>query len=129
MFRVRKVHHQKGEQKHPLVAALQITEQIFRLPAIGGKVGGNDVHVIAGADRLFLFGNLHGVQVGDFTLDGLDGLAVVDTADMEVHHQTIRCLHEIRKHTVIELRRQDLQKGHRPQLFPHTEHPVVSKTE
>ena len=37
---VRCVQHQKGDQEHSLVAALQILQQLFRFTAVGGKVRG-----------------------------------------------------------------------------------------
>lgn len=37
---VRCVQHQKGDQEHSLVSALQILQQLFRLTAVGGKVRG-----------------------------------------------------------------------------------------
>ena len=37
---IRKVHHQECEQEHPFISALQITEEIFCLTSISGKVGG-----------------------------------------------------------------------------------------
>ena len=49
---------------------------MYKRQAVGGKVRRNDVHVVSGADCFFLFLNLH--------LDALDGLRLIDGADMEV---------------------------------------------
>ena len=37
---VRHVHHKEGQKEHTLVAALQLLQELFRLRAVGGKVGG-----------------------------------------------------------------------------------------
>ena len=52
--------------------------------SIGGKVGGNDVHVIPGSDRFLLFLNGHFLQVRHFALDVSDCLCLVDRLDMQV---------------------------------------------
>ena len=85
-------------------------EQILCFSAVSGKVRGDYIHVVARADGFFLLRYLHGVQVCNFSLDGFDGLVLVDTADMQVHNDTTVRLHEIRKHTVVEFRRQNLQE-------------------
>ena len=51
---VRGIQHQKRHQEHPLVAALQVLQQLLGLGPVGSKVGRDDVHVIPGADGLFL---------------------------------------------------------------------------
>ena len=65
---VRCVQHQKGDKEHSLVSALQILQQLFRFTAVGGKVRGNDVHVVSCADCFFLFLDLTAIQVGNLAL-------------------------------------------------------------
>ena len=60
-------HHEKA-----FVPGLQFGKQLLGVRAVGGKVGGQDVHVVAGAHRLFLLLYLHGVQVGDLPLYPFD---------------------------------------------------------
>ena len=78
------VHDENGDKEEAFVPRLEILQQPLCLAAVGGKVGRDNFHIIAGADSLFLFLNLHLVEVGDLHLDALDGLRLVDGADMEV---------------------------------------------
>ena len=71
-----------------------------------------DVHIVAGADRLFLLFNLHLVEVGDLRLDALDCLRLVNRPDMKIDRDVAVHLKEVGKHTVIEFRREDLQEAH-----------------
>ena len=49
-----------------------------------GKVGRDNIHVIAAAYRFLLFLDFHFVKVGDFPLDCLYGFGLVDTVDMQI---------------------------------------------
>ncbi len=100
---------------------MQILQQIFGVLAVGGKVRGNDVHVIAGAHGLFLFLNGHLLQVAHFALDILDGLCLVDRLDMQADGHGVVHIQELCQQLVRQLRCQDLQKGHRPGVVAHTE--------
>ena len=60
-------HHEKA-----LVPGLQLGKQLLGVRAVGGKVGGQNIHIVAGAHRLFLLLYLHGVQVGDLPLYPFD---------------------------------------------------------
>ena len=122
---VRRVHHQERHQKHPLIPALKVLQQLFGLAAVGGEIGGDDVHIIACADCLFLFLDLGPVQVGDLPFHRLDGADLVHGLDMEADDLTGFHVQKIRQHTVIQLRGQDLQKAHRAEHLPHAEHPPV----
>ena len=95
------VENKKRQQEHSLVARLQLLQQLFCFRAVGGKVAWNNIHVVAAADSLFLFLNLHAVKVGDFALDGLDGGNLIDR--LNVHRDDERAFHiqKIRQHPVI----------------------------
>ena len=118
---VRRVQHQEGHKEHSLVSALQILQELLGLGTVGGKVGGNDVHVISGADGFFLFLNFGFIQVGDFPLDRLDGLDLIYGLDMQADDQRAFHIQKIRQHPVIQLRGEDLQKRNSPVFFTHTE--------
>ena len=60
-------HHEKA-----FVPGLQFGKQLLGVRAVGGKVGGQNIHIVAGAHRLFLLLYLHGVQVGDLPLYPFD---------------------------------------------------------
>ncbi len=111
---LRRVQHQEGHVEHSLVAGLQVGEKILRRVAVGGEVGGKNIHIVAAAHRPFLLLYLHGVQVGDLPLDHFDGLVLVDAPDVHGHHDIPIRLHEVGEDAVVHLRRQNLQEGHRP---------------
>ena len=48
------VQHQKSDEEHPLVLALQFFQQSLGIPAVGRQIRRNDVDIIPGADCLFL---------------------------------------------------------------------------
>ena len=82
------VENQKGEQEHTLVLGLEFFQQGFGIVAVGGEVGRNDVHVITGADSLFLLLNFAAIQLRDGVLDLLDGLVLIDRLDVHGHDFT-----------------------------------------
>ena len=73
--------------------------------------------------------NLHGVQIGDLALDHLDRLVLVDAADVHGGEKVSLHIHEIREDTVLNLRGQYLQKGHRAVHFADAEMPRLAKLE
>ena len=102
---VRHVHHKEGQKEHTLVAALQLLQELFRLRAVGGEVGGNNIHIVAGAHRLFLLLNGHLLQIGDLALDGLDCFHLIHGLDMHTDDKGAFHIEKIRQHPVVELRR------------------------
>ena len=115
------VQHQERHQEHPLVAALQVLQQLLGLGPVGGKVGGDDVHVIPGADGLFLFLDLAAVQVGDLALHRLDGLHLIHRLDVQVDDERTFHIEKVRQHTVIQFRGQNLHEADSPVLLSHAE--------
>ena len=99
------VDHNKGQQEHSLVAALQVLQQLLRLRAVGGKVRGDDVHVVSGADGLFLLLDGHFLQIRDLPLDGLDGLDLIHGLDVHTDDEGAFHVEEVRQHPVVQLRR------------------------
>ena len=97
------VDHNKGQQEHSLVAALQVLQQLLRLRAVGGKVRGDDVHVVSGADGLFLLLDGHFLQIGDLALDGLDGLDLIHGLDVHTDDEGAFHVEEVRQHPVVQL--------------------------
>ena len=116
-----RVHDEDGHEEQPLIAGLEILQQTLCLTAEGGEIGRDDVHIVAGADRFFLFLNLHLVEVGDLHLDALDCLRLVNRPDMKIDRNVAVHLKEVGKHTVIEFRREDLEEAHRTDGFAHLE--------
>ena len=116
-----RIHDEDGHKKQSLIASLEILQQTLRLTAEGGEIGRDDVHIVAGADSLFLLFNLHLVEVGDLRLDALDCLRLVNRPDMKIDRDVAVHLKEVGKHTVIEFRREDLQEAHRADGSAHLE--------
>ena len=107
-----RIHDEDGHEEQSLVAGLEILQQTLCLTAEGGKIGRDNVHIVARADCLFLLFDLHLVEVGDLQLDALDCLRLVNRPDMKIDRDVAVHLKEVGKHTVIEFRREDLQEAH-----------------
>ena len=129
LLAVRKVHHQEGHQEHSLISALQVTENVLCLTCVGGKVGGDDIHIETFPHRLFLRVDLHTVNVGDLPLDRFDRLVLIHAADMEADKQSAVRIQQFSEHTVIHFRRADLQKGHGTEFIRHRELPCFTEAE
>ena len=129
MLAVRKIHHQKGHQEHSLISALQITEDILCLACVGGKIGGDDIHIETFPHRLFLRVDLHTVNVGDLPFDRFDCLVLIHAADMEADKQPAVRIQQLGEHTVIHFRCADLQKGHGTEFIRHRELPCFTEAE
>ena len=127
LFVVRRVHHQEGDEKHALVAALQIFQQFLGLAAIGGQVAGDDVHVVSGAHSLLLLFNLHLVQVRDLALDIPDCRNLVNRADVQGYDEAGFHREEIRQTPVVQVRGQNGEETDLGLLFAHPEGALVAE--
>ena len=99
------VHHGKGQQEHPLVAGLEIGQQLGGVLGKGNEVRGQNLHIVPGPHRLFLLLGLHAAYVRDFPLDGLDGFELIHRLDMERDGELGVQLQDFRQQLVRELRR------------------------
>ena len=115
------VHHQERHHEHPLVLALQFLQERLGVPAVGGEVGGDDVDVVPGADRLLLLLDLAPVQLRDGVLHRLDGLVLVDGLDVHGDDLAGVDVQDVRQHTVADVRGRDGQKRHGPVHIPRLE--------
>ena len=111
----------EGQQEHPLVAGLQVGEQVGGVLGERDEVRGQDVRVIPGPDRLFLLLHLHLVDVGHLALDGLDGLELVYRLDVHGDGELRVQLQNLPQQLVRELGRQDLQIRRRAPIAAHPE--------
>ena len=80
-----------------------------------------DVHVIAGADSLFLLLNLAAIQFRDGVLDLLDGLVLIDGLDVHGHDFAGIHVQEVLQQLVADIGSGDLQIAHGPVELSHTE--------
>jgi len=118
---VRSVHQDDCHEEHPLISRLEILQKPLCFTAKGCKVRRDDVHVVAGPDSLLLLFNLHLVEIRDFRLDALDCLRLINSPDMKIDRDVAVHVEEISQHTVIEFRRENLQKADRANGFAHLE--------
>ena len=115
------VENEEGNQEHSLVPALEVFQQLLCFGTIGGKVRGNDVHVITGTDSFLLLFDLGFVQIGDGSLNGLDGADLIHGLNMEIHNDVAFNVQEVLQNTVTEFRGQNLQKADGGKLLAHPE--------
>ena len=94
------IHHQKSQHEKPLVPGLQFVQQLFGVLTVGGKVAGEDIHVVPGTHSLFLLLNLHGVKVCYLPFDGFDGLGLVNGLHMEIDENPAFRFEEVGQHFV-----------------------------
>ena len=80
---------------------MKILQKIFCFAAIGGKIGRDNVHVIAGSDGFFLLVNLHFVKVCDFSFYGFDCLRLIDAFDMQVYDHSRFQIQKVRQDAVV----------------------------
>ena len=104
------VQNDEGQKKHTLVPALKLLQELFRLIAVGGKVGRYDIHIIPGADSFFLFFNLHFIKVGNFAFDGLDGLDLIHGLNVHGHDHGAFHIEKVCQHAVIQFWSEYLQE-------------------
>ena len=119
------IQDKECQQKIPLIPALQLIQQLFGFAAVGGKVGWQDVHIVAVADSLFLLLNLHCIEVGDFALHHLHRFRLLQRLHMEIDDKAGFRIKEVGQHPVIQLRREDLQEARCTELAAHLEHTAV----
>ena len=87
---------------------MQFVQQLFGILAVGGKVAGEDIHVVPGTDSLFLFLNLHSIKVCYLPLDGFYGLGLVNGLHMEIDENPAFRFEEVGQHFIRKFRRKDL---------------------
>ena len=104
------IQDDKGQKEHALIPALKLLQELFRFIAIGCKVRRNNIHIVPGADGLFLFFNLHLIEIGDFALDGLDGLDLIHRLNVHGHDYGTFHIQEVCQHTVVQFRCENLQE-------------------
>ena len=80
-----RAENKKREKEHALVLALQFLEQRLGIIPVSRKIRRDDVHVVAGADRLLLFLDLGPVQLRDGVLHLLDRLGLIHGLHMHGH--------------------------------------------
>ena len=116
-----KVYHRKGQQKHSLIAGLQISQKFRCVLAECNQVRGKNIRVIAGAHSLSLFLHFHFSDVRDFPLDGLNCLELIHGLNVHGHGHFRIQLQDFRQQLIRKLRCHNLQVGHRAPILADTE--------
>ena len=111
----------EGQQEHPLVAGLQVGQQVGGILGEGDEVRGQDVRVIPGPNCLFLLLHLHLVNIADLALDGLNGLELIYRLNVHGDSQLRVQLQNLPQQLVRELGGQNLQIGRRAPIPAHPE--------
>ena len=124
-FGVAVIQNEECQQEIPLIPALQLIQQLFSFAAVGGKVGRQNVHIVAVADSLFLLLNLHCIEVGDFALHHLHRFRLLQRLHMEIDNKAGFRIKEVGQYPVIQFRREDLQEARCAELAAHLKHTTV----
>ena len=125
LLRAPGVQHQKSDKEHPLVLALQLFEQGFRIPSVSCQIGRDDVNIIPGTDGFFLFLDLTSVQFRDGALHRLDGTVLVNGLD--VHGDDLAGIHvqKVLQKLVADVGCRDAQKAGGAEDTAHLEGAAV----
>lgn len=129
MLAVREIHHKEGQEKHSLVSALQITKDILCLARISSNIGRDDIHIKPFTDCFFLCVDLHTVDIGYLSLDRLDLLVLVHTADMEADENITIGIQKFGEQSVVHLGCAYLQEGRGAEFVRHRKIPRLPETE
>ena len=125
----RDIDNRKRQEEHPLVAGLQIGQELRRVLAECNQVRGQDVGIVPGPHRFPLFLHLHFPDVGELALDGLNGLELIHRLNMERNRHFRIQLQDLRQELVRELGRQNLQVGRRAPVLADAECPGLPEVE
>ena len=125
LLRAPGVQHQKSDEEHPLVLALQFLQQGFCISAVGCQIRRNDVNVIPGTDGFLLLLDLATIQFRDGALDRLNGLVLVNGLD--VHGDDLGRIHvqKILQKLVADVGCRDAQETGGAKNAAHLERPGV----
>ena len=115
------VDDQERQEEHSLVAALQVGQQLGGVLGKGDEIRRENVRVISGTGGLALLLHFHLVDVGDFTLDRFNGLDLVHRLNVHGDSQLGVQLQNLQQQLVRQLRRHNLQVGHRAPCLAHAE--------
>ena len=127
LFGAAGVEDEEGQQEHTLVLGLEFFQQRLGIIAVGGEVRRNDVHVITGANCLFLLLNLAAIQLRDGVLDLLDGLVLIDGLDVHGHDLAGIHVQKVLQQLVADIRSGNLQIAHGTVELSHAEDPAAGE--
>ena len=120
-------HDQKRDHKETLVLRLELFEKRLCITAVGGKIRRNNVHIVPGTDRFFLFFDLRTVQFRDLMLDHLERRILVKGTDMDRYDLSAFHIQKILEHHIGELGCNNVKVRHCAVAVPHLEVPFTGE--
>ena len=108
---------------------MQVGEQLGGVLGKGNEVGRQNLHVVPGTDSLFLLLRLHAANVGDLSLDRLNGLELIHRLNVHGNSQLGVQLQNLRQQLIRQLRCHDLQIGCRAPHLADTERTALPEIE
>ena len=119
------IKYQEGQKEHSLILALQLLQECLCILTIGGKVRGNDIHVVSGTNRLLLFLNLASIQLCNRMLNRLDGLVLIHRLNMHGHNLAGLHTKEICQHSITDIRSIDGKEAHGSIHISHLKYSAI----
>ena len=123
------IDHRERQEEHPLVAGLQIGQQLRCVFGKGNEIGWQDVGIISGPHRLALFLHFHFSNVGQLAFYRFNSLELIHRLNVHSHSQLCVQFQDLRQELVRELRSHDLQIGGRAPILAHPEQAGVPEVE
>ena len=123
------IDDREREQEHSLVAGLEISQELRRVLAERDQVRGQNVGIVPGPHRLALFLHFHFADVGELSLDGLNGFELIHRLNVHGNGHFRIQLQNFRQELVRELGRQNLQVGRSAPILAHPERPGLPEVE
>ena len=123
------IDNRKREQEHSLVAGLEIGQELRRILAERDQVRGQNVGIVPGPHRLALFLHFHFANVGELSLDGLNGFELIYRLNVHGNGHFRIQLQNFRQEFVRELGRQNLQVGCSSPILTDAECPGLPEVE
>ena len=121
LFGFRSIEEQHRNKEHTLIAALQIIQNLLGFAAISCKVTRNNFHIITRTHRLFLFLDLHAVEVSDLALDEFDCFELVYRLHMDADYQILVHVQKLCQNLIRQFRGKDVQIGYCADSISHLE--------
>ena len=121
------IHDKECHHEHTLILALQLFQECLCILSVGSKVTWKNIHIISGANCLFLFLNFTAVKLCDCPLDTFDSGGLVYRLD--VHGNNLAGLHiqKVCQHPVAEIGCRNGKKGHGAVQTAHLKRAVIFK--
>ena len=123
------IHDEESHHEHALVLALELFQQVFRVAAVGSQVRRDDIHVVTGADSLFLLLDLGTVQLRDRVFYFLYCLVLIQGTDMHCHDLARFHIQQVFQKLIGKIGSRNRKIAHSPVQVTHAERPPAGEGE